>query len=740
MKSIPCSVIRTERPSAESGASLLYFILVLVVLGVMLSGMISMFQTSMNITTVTNHPKRAYYMAESGVRYLESQLINATGSLDQKTGLINNIPKFNVENDLFFEAKVFRLGALQAINNVGVPANQTFALKNRDNSPFSSKFTIPIFGQNEDAVYLVNSQELDKVNALEYADIKAVSFSADLKTLYATVGKKVDPPDPPYGSADDEKNALTYYLAIQQHSQMTLSQGCSIDAGAGAEIFPRRNGIISLNTQKGQVCDYKYTERKNNGTGYTFTNLQRSTDANGNAVAWNDPVDMCPGGSIQVKSNTWIILNSDKNTNMWGDVTGYSGTGAIQVAQNLTPNFFVREQSRAPKANITFGDEHNIVESDPGKNPIVMLAENKGISLGAGELYAFGAIWFKGTKKGVNLNCVDGECEFGQGVRVFYSTQFLTQEADGFVFGLINGDQNTYNSIGGDSSMGELLAWAGDSRVYAGENGKWHANVLKWVDATRNGIVAPKFGVEFDTYVNSGNTCVCWRMNDNVYSSRLDKASSKHIGYVFWGNDLESGCANGFSCKDQTSASGASPTAVGLVTYDDNKHSTGENTATDSVFVATDSTQKWWETSDASKLFGVRIEMHRNLVAETSGAYTDKYKYTLKTWVHSCTGPNCSEYICQAVSTPNCPVVGKPKLSSLADLDKDFNVTTSGNTYLPVITKELYLTAAQHQQMETVLIGFTEGTGAKTQIANITNYEVKFRSGGDEAPITTLAP
>jgi|GEM_PF-3619282 len=731
----------------QQGASLLYFIGVLVVLSTLVAGMVTLFRSSANIVTTTNHTKRAYYMAESGVRYLESQLVNAVGSLDQKTGDINGIPRFIVDGDLQFDAKVYRLGSLAAISANHVPANQQFSLRNSDNSPFSTKFTIPIYAQNEDAVYLINSQEMSKVIQQYYSDIKSTSLSADKKTLYATVGKSIDP----------DLAGRLYYLAVQQRSQKTVTQGGSINGGAGASIFPKKNGVLTLNNQDGCIRDYTYTERAANGDGtYTFTNLQRACDKDGNPVTWTsgepDKNNCTAGGDeMAVKTNHWIILNSTNNQNMWGDVTGYSGTGAVAgtsiANMNLAPNFFVREQNRASKGSVTHQDPHNIVQSDPSKNPITMVAG--GISLGANENYAFGAIWYSGTKTGVNLQCTDGKCELGQGIRVFYTLEYVNESADGFVFALINGNDNSYYSVGGDSSMGENLAWSGDGRVYAGNNGAWHANVLRWVsknmDGSTNygGIAPPKFGVEFDTYRNANTCCVCPNPAPaSVSGSRLDPASD-HLGYVFWGNDLENtctpSCTNLFSCKDQTNASGTEhATTLGLSSYDDNKHGAGENTATGSVFIASTDAQRWMRTG--VNPYGIRHEIARALTAETSGGNIGKYKYTIKTWVRQCSGASCSEYICSAVSLPNCPVINKPKLNQLADLDKDFNVTTSGANYLPVLTKDMYLTDAEHQKMDTALFGFTQGTGASTQIANIKKYEVKFRSGGDEAAITTLAP
>ncbi len=167
------------------------------------------------------------------------------------------------------------------------------------------------------------------------------------------------------------------------------------------------------------------------------------------------------------------------------------------------------------------------VESQAGKSIIV---EPTGvISLGQGVSGTSGAVWYGGNSAAGN--CENGACAFGSGFRAYFVFQFAPgSTGDGFTFAVINGTNNTASSIGGDSSMGELMAYGGDSRLY-GVDGY----INSFVDGSGNGLRPPKFAVEFDIYPNT---------DCSLCGGRCDPPSNEHMAYVFWGDD------NRINCKD----------------------------------------------------------------------------------------------------------------------------------------------------------------------------------------------
>ncbi|MCX5816158.1 MAG: hypothetical protein NTX75_07945 [Proteobacteria bacterium] len=177
------------------------------------------------------------------------------------------------------------------------------------------------------------------------------------------------------------------------------------------------------------------------------------------------------------------------------------------------------------------------MESQSGQ-AIVVNATTGVISLGQGEgaTETYGAIWYGGNSTAGN--CVSGSCDFRTGFRAYFVFQFATgSTGDGFTFAIINGASNTVSSIGGDTNMGELMAYGGDSRLY---DGSGYINAFR--GGTGNGLQPPKFAVEFDIYPNPGG---CSPPSDPCGAgSRCDDPSNEHMAYIFWGDN------NRISCQD----------------------------------------------------------------------------------------------------------------------------------------------------------------------------------------------
>ncbi len=724
------------RNSPEHGAALVFYIITLIVLGVLSAGMLTLFSTATSITTSLNHSKYAYYMAESGVRYGTS-MMKSDNTLAVKMALINSISDYTVDTAQGFELDVYALGTLTSKEDEHTtPGGYQLVVAQPGDQPFPPNFSIPLFGAPDDRVRATKAILDGSTSGQDSTSVELTSVASDGKTLTINV-----------------KNSMKVLegemiqLACLPAKQMNVSgDGFDIEVRACGVIFPPRNGLVQIYTEsKGKLtpCTFTYDLRKKNSSGtYTMTNM-KVVDEGPGSNKW----PAC-AGTIKTKDSTGVRLSSMANQNITLTATGYSGPE--RVTRELGANTIAKEGTRKPKDSITHDDEHHLVTSDPSKFPIKK--DYRGIILGGGEHYAFGAYWYKGSKRGINLYCIDGECELGTGMRIFFTVQFQQKDADGFVYALPSGALNTYESIGGDSAMGEMLAYAGDSRVYTNADGTYSEFIQKWVDPERNGLQPPKIGIEFDTYKNAwGGSCVCNKSSGKVDGTRNDP-NRDHIAYVFWGDDTGgSGCTHGFDCKDQVSTTGQSATPEGLNTYDDNMH--GPNSSTpnglnlgglSNVFTATNDMQKWYTTysSGSTTRYAVRIELHRAIRPDEDPAspHVGKYGYKVKTWVYDVHAPDWRP-IQEKYRNYNYSDASLIDNNLIADLNRDFtndafdSFCASSKISCPVLVQSFWLETSLHQLLDTILLGFTQGTGAATQIASIYDYEVKFRSPSDMSEI-----
>ncbi|HOE17802.1 MAG TPA: hypothetical protein PLX02_09155 [Syntrophorhabdaceae bacterium] len=172
------------------------------------------------------------------------------------------------------------------------------------------------------------------------------------------------------------------------------------------------------------------------------------------------------------------------------------------------------------------------VESQAGRS--ITVTPTGVIRLGQGVSNTSGAVWYGGNSAAGN--CVNGACDFGSGFRAYFVFQYAPgSRGDGFTFAITNGAYNNANSVGGDSQMGELMAYGGDSRLYSG------GYIGSFVDGAGNGLRPPKFAVEFDIYSNTG--CPA----DSCGANNRCDPSNEHLAYVFWGDDIRIGCKDDYT-------------------------------------------------------------------------------------------------------------------------------------------------------------------------------------------------
>jgi hypothetical protein len=324
------------------------------------------------------------------------------------------------------------------------------------------------------------------------------------------------------------------------------------------------------------------------------------------------------------------------------------------------------------------------------------------ITLGNSKTGSFGSVWYGGSA--TQGNCQNGKCDFGKGFRAFFVFQFASgSTGDGFTFAFFNGegvdvkgDKNDRNSVGGDSGRGELLGYAGDSRVDSAGN--------SFLDGKGGrGIQPPKMAVEFDVYANFGSSDVC------ASGSRRDGLDSRnHVAYVFWGDNTNSSCTS----------------TVGRNTYDDNRHNAGglnpinidpinsrrpTDGADTSYFDASSlwpSNANWLLSNAPTNIYAFRIEVTRGTTPNVNG----NYEYSIKSWVKQCL----------VVNDITCPTYDDG--SKFADTSTDYADTIPTLIRSPIDE----LSPTLHQNFNSFYFGWTAATGGATQNVTLNRFRMNF--------------
>lgn len=339
------------------------------------------------------------------------------------------------------------------------------------------------------------------------------------------------------------------------------------------------------------------------------------------------------------------------------------------------------------------------VTIDPGTQSIVM-----GSSINDGS----GAMWYGGTSPSGTCNpCTAGVCTFGVGFRAYFEFKFATQDssansnanADGFTFAIVNASNNNINKRGGAPnatfSMGELMGYAGPGNTAATSSAPYLTPPNPSLDGL--GLEPPKMAIEFDTYPNpntSANSCG---------NGRNDHNNNNHIALMFWGLNPSAG----------TMCTTAGRTTFPQASFDDNIHGAGDGTTSNpynSAFSGNGSglggyyeraigTYNWLEDAQYHR---ARIEVIRTSATQT---------YQVKAWVD-----------CESCTTTPCTACPGNEYVYFQDV---YNPYTN-SSYLPKIDRTQQLTGALNTMFDTILFGFTEGTGASTQIIQITNFVIYF--------------
>jgi len=346
-------------------------------------------------------------------------------------------------------------------------------------------------------------------------------------------------------------------------------------------------------------------------------------------------------------------------------------------------------------------------KESPGAQEFIHVDQSTSqISLGKFQSNRFGSVWYRGGA--VQGNCSGGKCSFGPGFRAFFVFQFgAGSSGDGFTFAFFNGVENNINSVGGANGWGELMGYAGDSRI--------DANGTSFLDGQLGrGIQPPKIAIEFDPYANTGtgNFCI-----GNVFNTdQRGDGSRNHVAYVFWGDEIPS-CGS----------------TVGQKTFDDNRHglpllgtpSNPQNARsfntggidTTSYFSGDNTLPQWpnppWPSdwllnNTLTNIYAVRVEITRST---KPNVVTGNYDYAIKSWVKQC-----------LVNDIACPTYDDN--SNYSNTKINYNDVSPGDT--ATLNRQFSLNTALHQKFDSFFFGWTVATGGATQNVTISRFRINF--------------
>jgi hypothetical protein len=532
-------------PTKDRGNTLLYILVLLLIFSVLGVTMVSLFTTSSTSSTTPNDARRALYMAESGVRFAMTRLRKS--GFTQSTVDELNTTTYTLNNGGSFTFNVF--GPWFNNNDLNVSPLKLNATAGK---------SIPI-GFIPDGSSVVNPVQV--VNF----DFPGWAPTADTQTAVVSGIASQTGPSLDLNLNDNfvANPGELICLAVQPANSPPYAYPHSVVEGsslyvtlAAKDIFPKRNGAIYIKKN-----DYFYEELIVHPGNVELKNLS----------ALDSPF---PSFSVELTdpNNNYVIL-SPRNyliipTGQAGDVSQGSD---LDSAMNIYNRGVPPPMSRGP--DIDAEELTDNLSGVGGSDFIVVDTDADTVNIGGGKSGAdFDAGWYAGNKSigGRTDFCQTGACEFGLGVRAYFIVDFSTQ-GDGFTFALINSDNNDITSVGGDIDMGELMAFAGDSRLVVNP-----ADPLvpdEFLDRKGEGLETPKIALEFDVEENSAFSRLCADSSTANDNTRNDPPESIHVDvelgetaedrdvlqFVYWGSQTVV-----MPCRSNGNVN----------TYDDNRHDT----------------------------------------------------------------------------------------------------------------------------------------------------------------------
>ena len=477
----------------------------------------------------------------------------------------------------------------------------------------------------------------------------------------------------------DQKGNVIAYVVIAMTTIAALAVGALYMSSSSASGEIAANNVNKAYFLALAGKDYALIKNLENTGGRTFT----LRDQSGQILPGNDKFQLVISGNI-ITSTGVVNEGSPFETRRSITISKFGFSSQADVSFSKDMQAFAPVQSQA-----------GFITTD---------ASAAKAALGQiGMTSNFGAIWYGGSA--TQGNCQDGKCDFGTGFRAFFVFQFASgSSGDGFTFAFFNGDgvdvngvKNDRNSVGGDNGRGELLGYAGDSRVDSAGT--------SFLDGKEGrGIQPPKAAIEFDVLPNFGSADVC------ASGSRRDGLDSRnHVAYVFWGDNTNSSCTS----------------TVGRNTYDDNRHNAGgvspietdprnsrrpTDGADTSYFDASSlwpSQISWLLSNTPTNIYAVRAEVTRSTTPNATG----NYDYMMNTWIKQCPANDIT-----------CPAYDDT--STFANTKINYNDVAPSDA--ATLSRTFALSPTLHQNFNSFYFGWTAATGSATQNVTVNRFRMNF--------------
>jgi hypothetical protein len=462
----------------KKGNILVYVVIVMVIFAMLGVAMLSLFSTSIGSSATANESRRAFYLAEAGLRYGLSELRQKGFSTSNITTL--NTTEYKMPPSGNFDITVF--GAwFKSPSNQSVASGALSVEIDKGKIPpsfFEKTLTVPAFIAN---LYLVvasldpgsstqkpNSAEVAKVNGFSHTVGNYTSFTFDLNdNLVVGKDRHICMAIKPLDGTFTPGNSSSY---------LDLNP-------AAANIFPKADGSFQIGGQT-----YFYKTAKEEGGAFRIRGITPGSGVSSNPVTVAGSTDY-----ILLSPNNYFVTS--KGTSTSGQVTF---GGDLDYAASLSDHSFHNEPDIDGLRTGNGPEPSNVVQLKTDSNYITGGADARGEYLQIGGVGGSqsGASWFNQslTLGGQTNYCSTGECFFKTGIRAFFTLEY-SGCGEGIMFALFNGTLNNIASVGGDVALPELLGYGGDSRLDNAGTTFLDTSLLK-------GILPPKIGLEFDAKVN----------------------------------------------------------------------------------------------------------------------------------------------------------------------------------------------------------------------------------------------
>ena len=314
-RTLPPLFIR--RHAAERGSILVYIVMTMVIFGLLGALMVSLFSTSVSSSATANESRRAFYLAESGLRYGMSELRNR-GFSDSVIDPLNQT-LFNLPPSGAFDLNVltywFEFASGQDIPGSGSGTITVDIPKGEIPQGIWSSAPANLFLVQCNYTDLTNPQP--NQNPQDSARAIVTSFTIDsLNRTSLDINLTDDGTD---GFAKPEKNDQLCF-AVKPESDQLISPFTNLRVDAAAkDIFPKNDGAIEINQRplfyKSLVDRGSYVEL----TGITFASWDLLASAPEQVNLASDYVILTP--------RNYVVLSKGQS----GDVT-FGGDMAHSVA------------------------------------------------------------------------------------------------------------------------------------------------------------------------------------------------------------------------------------------------------------------------------------------------------------------------------------------------------------------------------------------------------------------------